>query len=302
MAENLWPALARRGPFSLAPNPPQFPTDSFGFWHDTNTGDLRFWDGGEWDVVGGGSGATYPEVATHALLPTATGSGDIYVVQTTTGIPLINRKPAGLWRDSGSWSYLGNGISASDVINVPAGDIVATDVQAAISELDATAAGLQTATNDLTLFTNQLTGWGAYVNTAAAQAIVATTSTALVNNAGTVIETQKPSDIATFYTAGKITGREGDGILINIELTFTPSSGLASYLRVSIDIGGAVGEIYIREFSTVLGSGIGHALSYSTGAYTLDTWEANGGTIKVYSDGPGTISGVRYVIHRLHKA
>lgn len=84
----------------------------------------------------GGGGSSYPEVATWAALPAATGSGDIYVVQTTTGIPLVNRKPAGLWRDSGAWDYLGNGISASDLINVPAGGLAATDVQSALNELD----------------------------------------------------------------------------------------------------------------------------------------------------------------------
>jgi len=145
-------------------------------------------------------------------------------------------------------------------------------------------------------------GWGAYVNGAAPQAIVADTKVSLVNDAATVIETQKPVDVTTFYTAGKITGRNGDGILINIELTFTPTSGLSSYLIVSIDIGGAVGEIYPKEFVTVGGQDVAQAISYSTGAYTLDTWQANGGTVKVISDGPGLISAVRYVIQRSHKA
>lgn len=145
-------------------------------------------------------------------------------------------------------------------------------------------------------------GWGAYVNGAAPQAIIANTKVSLINNAATVIETQKPADVSSFYTAGKITGRNGDGVIIGIELTFTPTSGFASYLAISIDIGGAVGEIYPIEFPTINGDGFPHMISYSVGAYTLDTWQANGGTVKVISDGPGLISTVRYVIQRSHKA
>jgi len=182
--------------------------------------------------------------------------------------------------------------NATDITALAANDVV-LDGRLDTAETDITALELAVA---------RATGWGAYINTAGTQALAGTTLTSLVNNAGTVIETQKPSDITSFYSAGKITGREGDAILVNTELTFTPTSGVASYLQLSIDIGGAIGQIYHRDFSIVLGSGIAHKISYSTGAYTLDTWEANGGTVKVYSDGPGDITGVRYVIHRLHKA
>jgi hypothetical protein len=145
-------------------------------------------------------------------------------------------------------------------------------------------------------------GWGAYMNGAGPQVLVANTKVVLVNNAASTIESQKPSDVTTFYNGTAITGRIGDGVLINIEMTFTPSSGLASYLTVSIDIGGAAGEIYPKEFTTAQGQDFAHQISYATGAYTLDTWAVNGGIVKVVSDGPGTITGVRYVIQRSHKA
>jgi len=147
-----------------------------------------------------------------------------------------------------------------------------------------------------------LTGWGAYVHTGAAQALTAGVKVSLTNNAGTVIDTQKPSDIESFYSAGKITGRVGDGVLISVELTFTPSDGTASNFYIAIDIGGAVGEIYPRDFAVFRGSGVAHKVSYNVGAYTLDTWEANGGTVKVEADGPGSVSATRYVIQRTHKA
>ena len=146
------------------------------------------------------------------------------------------------------------------------------------------------------------TGWGAYVHTGAAQTLAAGVKVTLTNNAGSVIEAQKPADIATFYNGSVIPGRNGDGVAIGIELTFTPSSALASSIAVSIDIGGAVGELYIQEYAVLKGSGVAHKIAYSTPAYMLDTWEANGGAVKVFCDGPGDITLVRYVIHRMHKA
>lgn len=167
----------------------------------------------------------------------------------------------------------------------------AHDIDLAIADIT----GLQTAMDGLT-------GWGAYVNTAAAQSLVAATKVSLTNNAGTVLETQKPADIASFYTAGKIIGRNGDGLGVTVELTFTPSNGTASNFYMAIDIGGSVGEIYPRDYAILRGSGVAHKISYSQICYSLDTWQANGGTVKVEADGPGSVTGVRYVIHRLHKA
>jgi hypothetical protein len=126
--------------------------------------------------------------------------------------------------------------------------------------------------------------------------------TSLINNAGSRIETQKPDDVSDLYNGAVILGRNGDAIIAGIEFTFTPSSGLASWLSVSIDIGGAVGELYAQEYSVLYGSGVGHRIAYTAAAYTLDTWQANGGSVKVMSDGPGIVTGVRYVIHRIHKA
>jgi hypothetical protein len=81
----------------------------------------------------------YPQVTDFASLPSAaSNSGKIYIVQTTTGI-IGFRKLAGMWRSDGAnWNYLGlYGRNASEIVNVPAGTIVAVDVQAAVTELDA---------------------------------------------------------------------------------------------------------------------------------------------------------------------
>jgi hypothetical protein len=79
----------------------------------------------------------YDQVVNHAALPpAANASGEIYIVQNTTGlIPL--RKLAGLWRSDGStWTYLGlYGRNASEITNVPGDGSSATDVQAAIDDI-----------------------------------------------------------------------------------------------------------------------------------------------------------------------
>jgi hypothetical protein len=76
-------------------------------------------------------------VANYAALPPATGSGDIMLVLASSGIWPV-RRPAGLWRDNGSWTWLGNLLwTAAELVNVPAGNIAAITVQDAINELDA---------------------------------------------------------------------------------------------------------------------------------------------------------------------
>jgi len=83
------------------------------------------------------AGPPYPMVTAYADLPAASGSGSVYLVQTSTGA-WPTRRPAGLWRDTGSWAWLGNFTwTAEELVNVPAGAIVATNVQAALNELDA---------------------------------------------------------------------------------------------------------------------------------------------------------------------
>lgn len=78
-------------------------------------------------------------VNTFADLPAPAGvTGQKYWVLTSTGVYLINRRNAGSYYSDGSvWTWLGNNPSTADQIgNVPAGNIAATDVQAAINELD----------------------------------------------------------------------------------------------------------------------------------------------------------------------
>lgn len=135
------------------------------------------------------------------------------------------------------------------------------------------------------------TGWGDYVDsqyTSASPFIIGVAGPpssispnriTLPNNAGVVRDLQKPLDVGAFYDNGSqtITGRDGDGVNIVIEFKARPNTNLDSRLTVSIDIGTPVGEIYKRDFVLSKGFDQEHFYLSSFNAYTLNTWEANGG-------------------------
>lgn len=148
-------------------------------------------------------------------------------------------------------------------------------------------------------------GWGAYtdnVYTTSSRLIVSTgADTALPNNKAGALETYKPADITTFYNGTVITGIEGEGRLITLEMKMEPQTG-ANFIDVWFDIGGSIGELYRRTVSFPKGSGVEFNYVSTTAAYTLDTWESNGATVYVRPDGGSVeIWDIRYVIHRTSK-
>lgn len=81
----------------------------------------------------------YPVANTFADLPAASSkAGSVYLVETTTGVFLVNRRAAGLYFSNGSsWVWLGDvDLDAGTITNTPAGNISSTTVQAALNELD----------------------------------------------------------------------------------------------------------------------------------------------------------------------
>lgn len=150
------------------------------------------------------------------------------------------------------------------------------------------------------------TGWATYVDTTYTSgspfSVSADTNTVLPNDAGTTIETQKPVDVATFYDGSVITGRNGDNLDIMIYFKATPSAA-NQYLDMWVDIGGAVGELYRQTFSFPRGAGVERGILYALpSAYTLGTWEANGGTVYVRSNASLTLHSINFNFDRSHKA
>lgn len=149
------------------------------------------------------------------------------------------------------------------------------------------------------------TGWAQYGDTQYTAGspflVTAGVDTIMPNNGSAVIEEQKPRDITTMLSAGKILGLNGDSYNITIDCKALPTSAGTTLLEFWFDIGGTVGELYRRPVTFPKGNGIVRPIVFTTGIYSKDTWEANGATVYVRSDGPVSIYDIRYVITRLHR-
>lgn len=158
-------------------------------------------------------------------------------------------------------------------------------------------------------------GWASYVDTVnvdlgSAQVIPADTDTILNNNAGNVIDSQIPYDITEFYngTTKKITGRNGDNLDIMVYFKAVPNAA-NQYIDIWIDITGGTGtptnlaNLYKQTFSFPKGSGVERGILYALpSAYTLNTWEANGGSVYVRSNANLSVYEINYNFDRSHKA
>ena len=179
------------------------------------------------------------------------------------------------------------------------------------NDLDRIHTQLKATSDDLTVVEQasgaiQTTGWADYVDTQYTSespfSLAADTPVDLPNNAGTVVNSQIPDDITAFYDGEVITGREGDGMIVTINFDALPTNANTTYLEVWIDIGGSVGELYRRIVSFPKGNGVVRPVTMSTAVYTLDTWESNGGTVRVSANNTCDIYDIRYLFHRLHKS
>lgn len=148
-------------------------------------------------------------------------------------------------------------------------------------------------------------GWADYVDTTYSSgsplAISADTDTVLTNNAGTIRNTYAPADIGAMYSEGKIVGRTGEAIGITLDFTAVPTNANTTLIETWIDIGSPVGQLYRRPYSFPKGQGVARQIISSTIAYTLDTWETNGGTVYVRANNTCDIYDIRFVIFRMSK-
>ena len=149
-------------------------------------------------------------------------------------------------------------------------------------------------------------GWASYVDTQYTSgspfSLAANTDTVLPNNAGGGPRSQLPLDVADFYSGGLITGRSGDGLDAMFYFKSVPTAA-NQWLDIWFDIGGAVGELYRQTFAFPRGAGVERGILYALpSAYTLDTFESNGGTVYVRSNAIATIYDINFNFDRGHRA
>ena len=156
------------------------------------------------------------------------------------------------------------------------------------------------------------TGWAQYKDnqyTSGSPLVIAAGDTAVItiNNGGGVINSQLPLGVDSLWDSFNnkiIPQASGDAYLIRIDFTtFTNNNnGLANLL---LDIGGSQGVIVKRLINFPRGTGIGNSRDYSstTLIYTLGTFFANGGQLKVTSiTGTTSIYDINLVISKIHRS
>ena len=152
-------------------------------------------------------------------------------------------------------------------------------------------------------------GWAQYSDTSqtsgSPQVVNQGVTANLINNAGNVIESELPEGVTSLYDGSLITPENsGDAYLLRINMTaFTSSQN--GVLEIALDIGGVQGVILAKDFSFPRGTGLANArdISETFLIYSLGTFVANGGTIKVTSVvGDTSVYDVNYVISRIHNA
>lgn len=145
-------------------------------------------------------------------------------------------------------------------------------------------------------------GWANYADPAT-QTLAAGVRTVWVNAATSKDETQKPSEIATWWDTlnNKIPGRDGDAINIRLKMTATPQDTTASSLLIEFDIGGAIGVLDSHKFPLTDGAQVSMPITYPLPAFNRATFAQNGATIYVTADGPVTLSNKALLVQRVHR-
>lgn len=144
-------------------------------------------------------------------------------------------------------------------------------------------------------------GWAQYFDDAAPQVLVAATPATLSINSGSVVDSQKPSDVSTFWdaTGNIIVGRNNEVCTFTVSFTFTPSDAVASNITADVDVGGVTGVI--RSFSFDVTTSTARDVVFEVTAPMQSDWVANGAKITVEADGPGALSEKTVFISRIFK-
>lgn len=133
--------------------------------------------------------------------------------------------------------------------------------------------------------------------------VQADTPTKIPNNGGSLRSQEVPPDYPDGFwdvPSQTLIGRGGDSFMLTVEYKIARVSGTQDFrVKNWIDIG-IPARLYQRPIG-IEGSSTEEPVTWTTGVYTLDTWEANGGGLMIESPVPVDIWDIRFVPHRLHK-
>ncbi len=156
---------------------------------------------------------------------------------------------------------------------------------------------------------NSATGWAQYkdtIFTSSNKFDIANGDTATMPNmAHSIINTYLPTGVDSFYNRADTTligVNIGDhySIRIDFKAEVDVNNG---YCDIFLDIGGSQGIILDRVVTFPRGANTAHYFSITTDYYTLNTFVANGGKLRVYAaDGDLEMWDINFVIVRIHAA
>jgi hypothetical protein len=149
----------------------------------------------------------------------------------------------------------------------------------------------------------RVTGWAQYSDNGLITTTVANTPQQLQIAKDVVIENELPEGITTYWndTTYAVPGRLNDGITLQLSFEAKPQANNL-WLDVWVDLGGSFTKIYAQTFTFPKGSGTVRNIVYALPSlFQGSTWVANGGKIRIESNGAVEISNARLNITRVHK-
>ena len=150
----------------------------------------------------------------------------------------------------------------------------------------------------------RLLGWASYQDTSYTSGspfvLVDGIKTTCPNNSGTVINTYIPFGVTSLYNNGtqKLTPAQvGDGYHFSIRFIATPSA-VNMYLLFGVDIGAGT-DIFQQTIPLPRGAGTPNPISIDVQGYSLSTFLANGGLVRLTAiGGTCSIHTIEFQIHR----
>jgi len=252
-------------------------------------------------------------VANYAALPAAASwPNTMAIALSPQGVILVNYKPSGIYySDGATWTYLVDYVPvsyASEITNVPAGDITAFDVQGAIDQLDILKVGsnfstASTAGSNLVATVNSsgmTFGVPNWLTNAAGASAVAISAGTNSQNTGTVLFANSNGVTFGMDTAGVVTASVsaggGGGIALSAgtnststgTVVFSNANGLTFGMDTNAVVTGSytvpTQSVQTQNMVSVLGSTGDISLANSNGI----TFGGNASTITASYTVPST--------------